>query len=170
MTAILVSSQTPWHECWSDYHPLGRCFRGRAVPDRRSCFDWSAPFVFVAVGTLMKDGPSLATTDLLEASLGFAAVLAAPGTLLLGPIFYMLGGSRLTGAAFALICGGLGLALMEAFVVAVNILDRHGYSADYISLPLAGGFVGLVTGGFFRAVMKSIETRLLPADTTNARK
>ncbi len=127
------------------------------------------PFVLAALGTLLKDGPSFVAIDLLETSLGFGALLAAPGTLVLGPLFYVLGGSRLSGGVFVLICGVFGFTLVEALVVAVQIMDRHAYftSTNYINLPLVGGVAGLITGLIFRVVMMAVEARFLPAGTAN---
>jgi hypothetical protein len=118
---------------------------------------------FVVLFFMVSTAPaSLAGAPLiLGIGLLFGSAFAAPCTVLLIPLFYALGGSRLYFGIFGLVYGVLGFATMEGWVFFRDVPRGVTHFSYFFFPPLLGGFAGLVAGLIYHPIMKAIEARFL---------
>jgi len=102
-------------------------------------------------------------SDFLAAGVFFGTMFAAPCTLLLIPLFYILWGSSMRLGLFVIICAALGLATIQAWEFVLNLVNPSQMRVPGPDpLPLAGTIGAFVFSILYFPIMRFFDRRFSP--------
>lgn len=161
---------------------MSSAFKGCAMSCRSNVVRWVVPFPLGilltpiaalggTLGTMALGGmsycvlspSSVSCTDFLAAGVFFGSMFAAPCTVLLIPLFYILWGSRTPIVLFAVICAVVGVVTMQAWESVSHLMNprqlRLPGPDPFLPAAMIGAFVFAI---IYFPIMRLIESRLSP--------